>query len=196
MNIKIDYALLGQAVQDYMDRDYRYVEVPWMIQEAPIRATLPEWADPLVLGLRGGGDDGKLFYFGASSYLLGSAEQAFLTLGLPAGAYIGVSPCFRNEPKLDVFYQVGFMKAELFVIEAPGEDLLEGVINDALEVMSSLTDEEIVAISTEEGTDLTIGGVEIGSYGRRSHPDFGPWVYGTGLALPRFSVADALSAIV
>lgn len=31
--------------------------------------------------------------------------------------------------------------------------------------------------------------IELGSYGIRSHPKIGNWVYGTGLALPRFSQA-------
>ena len=32
-------------------------------------------------------------------------------------------------------------------------------------------------------------GIELGSYGIRSHPDIGDWVYATGCAEPRLSIA-------
>jgi hypothetical protein len=42
--------------------------------------------------------------------------------------------------------------------------------------------------STSEGIDLYLNGIEVGSYGIRKHNSY-QWVYGTGLALPRFDKA-------
>jgi len=42
------------------------------------------------------------------------------------------------------------------------------------------------ACQTLESFDIEIDGVEYGSYGLRYHEDIGVWVYGTGVALPRF----------
>ena len=43
-------------------------------------------------------------------------------------------------------------------------------------------------VKTEEGLDIELNGIEIGSYGYRSYKDF-HWIYGTALAEPRFSLA-------
>jgi hypothetical protein len=43
-------------------------------------------------------------------------------------------------------------------------------------------------VTTEDGLDVEIGGIEVGSYGTRLHEGFS-WNYGTGLAEPRFSSA-------
>jgi hypothetical protein len=43
-------------------------------------------------------------------------------------------------------------------------------------------------VATDEGYDININGIEVGSYGFREIGDF-MWVYGTGLAEPRFSQA-------
>ena len=43
-------------------------------------------------------------------------------------------------------------------------------------------------VPTKEGYDLMINGIEVGSYGLRMGNGY-EWVYGTGLAEPRFSVA-------
>jgi hypothetical protein len=42
--------------------------------------------------------------------------------------------------------------------------------------------------ATQEGSDLMYKGLELGSYGMRMTPDISI-AYGTGLALPRFSLA-------
>ena len=42
-------------------------------------------------------------------------------------------------------------------------------------------------VKTEEGYDLEVGGIEIGSYGIRKC-DYLEWIYGTACAEPRMSV--------
>ena len=194
MTPKIDYLTLGAATAEYKRRGYKYVEVPWMVQPAAINATLPDCATSLVIA-RGEKLLGpnELVPYGFECGLVGSAEQGFITMGLPPGAYVGVTPCFRHEPTLDLFHQTTFMKVELFVTLEDAS--LDRVIYDASEVMSLYTDQPILPVATADGIDLTISGIEVGSYGERTHPYFGKWIYGTGLALPRFSVANALSSI-
>jgi hypothetical protein len=85
------------------------------------------------------------------------------------------------------------MKLELIDINpesstVPGEELwsYDQVMQDAKYVLSHLTRKLIKIEKTKEGSDLTIDGIEIGSYGVRNHKNI-IWVYGTGLAEPRFS---------
>jgi hypothetical protein len=69
----------------------------------------------------------------------------------------------------------------------PHKDTLN-VLTDAWYVMKSLVGTRATSVKTDVGYDLEINGIEVGSYGRREVGDF-TWVYGTGLALPRFSQA-------
>jgi hypothetical protein len=46
----------------------------------------------------------------------------------------------------------------------------------------------LVREATPEGIDLVLNGIEVGSYGVRTVGNR-TWTYGTGLALPRFTVA-------
>lgn len=197
MSPKIDYKLLGKALGEYEKRGYRYVEVPWAVSKDYIRATLPEQFPSMQIGLPviNGTNPDELYPCHQASHLVGSAEQGFLALDLPEGAYVGVTPCFRFEPYFDLFHQPMFMKIELFVTVpyTTGARLMA----DAKEVMSlylpvgTHLDEK----KTDEGFDLEIGGVEVGSYGVRSFRAT-TWAYGTGLALPRFSVTKALDSVV
>ena len=50
----------------------------------------------------------------------------------------------------------------------------------------------VQSVKTDEGVDIELGGVEIGSYGFRTHEDLF-WTYGTAMAEPRFSTAVALA---
>lgn len=167
----IDYRLLGEASHHYQTLGYHYVEVPYCVPHDIIRLTLPpQYEADYVPGL---------------GCLVGSAEQSLLALDLPAGEYVAVSPCFRPEPVLNEFYQRHFMKVELLQI---GDDYLNPMklLLDARGFMSRYAQVEV--IRTPEGRDLTVAGVEVGSYGRREAGGR-TWACGTGLALPRFDVA-------
>ncbi|UIS25232.1 putative RNA polymerase alpha subunit C-terminal domain protein [Erythrobacter phage vB_EliS-L02] len=130
--------------------------------------------------------------------LVGSAEQGFLSMNLPPDAYVGVTPCFRWERHNDLLTRDYFMKVELFVTSEEAD--LGHVMSDACEVMRIIGDDRdgacptIDVVETEEGFDAMLGGVEVGSYGERATSSQA-WIYGTGLALPRFSVAKALAKI-
>lgn len=176
----IDYALLGRAVAVYIEAGYTYVEVPWAVDDEFIAATLPDRIRTLLTEMRG---DQCTF----SATLIGSAEQGFLAMDLPPGQYVACTPCFRSEECYNDFYQRWFMKVELFD-NRPGADGYE-MMEDAHVFMQAYSDHTVVSIKTEDGYDLTINGIEVGSYGNRTTEKYGSWAYGTGLALPRFSVS-------
>lgn len=167
----IDWLLLGTAVEFYKSLGYQYVEVPYAVPEEIVRLTLPAIYDAdTVPGL---------------GSLVGSAEQSLLSMDLPPGSYMAVSPCFRPEPVLNEFYQRHFMKVELF---QTGHGFMNParMMLDAQTFMNQFAETEV--LETPEGHDLTVGGIEVGSYGFREAGGR-KWACATGLALPRFSVA-------
>lgn len=193
---KIDYALLGRAASYYEDMGFKYVEAPWHVDEQFIRATLPAHLPCLELGVDTG-DRGLTPHY-AWNYLVGSAEQSLLSMALPEGRYFAITPCFRIEPVQSLFYQEMFMKLELF--DNRPAATTDEMIEEARAFFYTEIEPKIVGKLTREvtpiGLDLNLGGTEIGSYGERTHEDYGRWVYGTGLALPRFSVARSLSYVL
>lgn len=188
MNPKIDYALLGKAVEFYRAKGYTYVEVPWAVEYEYIAATLPDrFPRNIIAESRQNSNLDKIMP------LVGSAEQGFLAINdtLAQGAYVGVTPCFRVEDKHDLFYQPWFMKVELYDTRQ-GADYLS-LLSHASEFYHTLGVSAKV-VPTFEGDDLYVEGVEVGSYGSREALGI-KWNYGTGLALPRFSVARALQHV-
>lgn len=165
--MNIDWQLLSRAISFYEGLGYTYVEVPWAVSRDIAQKTFP--GDPVHCD------------FGA---LVGSAEQGFLTLpDRPGAKLVSCSPCFRNEPVLNHLYQRWFMKVELY---------REGSHLDAVVAAAFAFHDEIardpILIDTPEGRDIMVNGIEVGSYGVRTVGDR-TWTYGTGLALPRFTVA-------
>jgi hypothetical protein len=185
---KIDYPMLGAAVEFYRSQGYEYREVPWIVGNAAINATLPADCSRYSLGVE---VHGGFVY--SDRMVVGSAEQSFIAMGLPPGRYVGVTPCFRVEPTYDVLHQSTFMKVELFDNRSkPG---VGSLVRDAKNFMERY-DVNPVIVQTEIGEDLMLDNIEVGSYGYRNVEGFGCWAYGTGLALPRFSVAMAFQKLV
>ena len=200
MTPKINYQLLGEAVYAYQDLGYTYVETPWVVPEKIIRATLPgefgyleQVMEDRVAAERDCHCAPRRSYTSRGG-LVGSAEQGFLALNLPAGKYVGCGPCFRDEDAHNLLCRPYFMKVELFVTTDSGTvDMVHG---DALRVMSSFTSYPLDTVKTPEGFDIELSGIEVGSYGERTVHPHGRWVYGTGLALPRFDVARAIAQVI
>lgn len=82
------------------------------------------------------------------------------------------------------------MKAELIIANPDfGEIKYRRMVIDAAMFFSKYTNSSKVSIdSTKEGHDITINGIEVGSYGGRQFNGF-TWIYGTGCAEPRLSEA-------
>jgi hypothetical protein len=76
---RINWKLLGHAVNHYEMQGYRYVEVPYAVPKDIIRLTLPPEYDESVQPVEP---------FGC---LVGSAEQSLLFLDLPPGQYVACS---------------------------------------------------------------------------------------------------------
>lgn len=189
--IDIDWGRIARALAFYQARGYKKIEVPWLVEPRYREITYPH-----VNAFQTSKGD-----------LVGSAEQSFLQLAFEdkiqikdyhwnkgveaAGRYVAVTPCFRDHQPEDELHQLYFMKVELFepiFRTLPTDDFKPvRLLQDAGEFFASegaLPESEV----TDEGIDWTVGGIEVGSYGYRRHEGFG-WLYGTGLAEPRFSQA-------
>jgi seryl-tRNA synthetase len=173
----IDYAKIAYAVAFYKRRGFEYREVPWLLDLASVEVAAPE---------------GTQQFNTFAGYLPASGEQSFHNMmihgRLTKGRYQTVTPCFRDEAIRDHWTMTHFLKLELIDLEP--QDLqgsLDNMVNDAAQMMRecgvqtervNLPDGSIDLVSTK--------GIELGSYGVR-HIDGFSWVYGTGLAEPRFS---------
>lgn len=182
----ISYSNIAKAVEFYTNRGFRYIEVPWWVQEQAIKITAPSFCED--------------FKIRKDKYLVASGEQGFLylaTKGLLAENinYVTVTPCFRQE-KIDSLHQKCFMKCELFCLSPNSiQDSYDYFIQKAFEFHSTLTNSSFSYKVCEEEkrvcdilgpTDLRLKGKEIGSYGYREFEHL-KWTYGTGIAEPRFS---------
>lgn len=178
---RIDYGVLGEAFDLYVAWGYAPAEVPWAVSEQSVAITCPRpQYTARVAGL---------------GSLIGSAEQAFLHLdhtgNLGKGRFVAVTPCFRLGDITDDLHFPCFMKIELYS-NIGDASAWEAMLDDAEECARILgaPHQHLARERTEDGWDLTLAGIEIGSFGHRTHDPLGlDWCYGTGLALPRFTQA-------
>lgn len=183
MDTPINWGLLADAVSYYTDLGYKYLEAPWIASQYHIMATCP--APEMVVS----SDLGNL---------VGSSEQSMLQLDhrglLAKGRYVACTPCFRKDP-LDALHRQTFMKVELYANDRFGTDALDDMIGGALSFFQRhISPEAIGVVATGPDTyDIEVNGIEVGSYGMRSFEGV-RWVYGTGVAEPRFSAACLLGA--
>jgi seryl-tRNA synthetase len=185
----ISWQRLGDAIAHYRHLGYEEIETPWAVNREASDVTRPPGRPNFDMIA---GDDN----YGA---LVASAEQGFIHLRmfdvLEPGRYISCGPCFRNEPVIDETHRLYFMKAELIDTVDVSRASLHRMMGDAMETFKKLapyevwSDIKIVPTGMDE-FDIEAGGIEIGSYGIRDIPGFS-WVYGTGLAEPRFGQAIA-----
>lgn len=174
----INYGLIDKALTYYQSRGFQRIESPWTVTKAVSDITRPEGAREWAI-------EGK------DKVLVASGEQSFLYLYLkgflPRGKFVTATPCFRDEP-FGPFHTKYFMKVELIDtlnVNLHGVDILTGI---AMDFFTTLVGDPTLLTTTAVpgNTDINYDGIEIGSYGMRACP-FLKWVYGTGLAEPRFS---------
>jgi len=176
----INWTRIAEAIEFYKQHGFEYIEVPWTVQPSTAMITLddPDYLDLITSN---------------NECLVGSAEQGFLQLAredrLPHVNYVACTPCFRvrdaqkNTPRT---HQPYFMKVELFSrCDNEHQALLASkeILNRAWKFMERKPE----SIETDDGFDLVLNGVEVGSYGFKQYPGIGYWAYGTGLAEPRYS---------
>jgi hypothetical protein len=174
----INWQLIGESVEFYKSHGFEYIETPWIVPTDVLQITCP-WFDKMRC-LKGG-----------HSGMVGSAEQGFLSLAmkseLPNTNYVSAGPCFRVE-QYDELHQSQFFKVELFVRCDTDNGAARAAIelrNRARKFMNYVPE----VVYTDDGSDLEINGIEVGSYGIRYHENVGWWAYGTGLAEPRYTQA-------
>lgn len=181
----IDYSILAYAQAFYSSHGYKYIEVPWLVSKEINDITMPDGVLPYRVIK---GEKEKRF--------IASGEQGFLYLlskgHLPKGfAYQTTTPCMRND-NFDQTHSKYFMKNELIFLLTPkssADEKLTEMINHAMKFFSNvgeLNPNDLSLVPTALGYDINYNGVELGSYGKRQSL-MGDWIYGTGVAEPRFS---------
>jgi seryl-tRNA synthetase len=183
----ISYENLALSIEHYDKIGYRQIEVPWLVSEAVNDITRPVFAEQYVVTKTG-----------KRKTLIASGEQGFLYLickgQLAPGWYQTTTPCFRSED-FDEYHTKYFMKNELIKfgtesMESPDGERrsLEAMVYSAVSCFTNLgaDSKKIDKVETDKGFDINYNGIEIGSYGIRECA-FVRWIYGTGLAEPRFS---------
>lgn len=180
MELEINYQHLSYSKEYYKNLGYVYKELDWIIPKKYIEYTYKEYNK----------------YTLSDNSLLGSAEQVFIKEMIENdlnGKFQCITPCFRNDV-IDELHQEYFMKNELFFRDGSlsfKENLihLEQVILDAKTFFIKISKEDCEVIETSKNCyDILLNNIEVGSYGIRQIEDL-YYIYGTGLAEPRFSVA-------
>jgi hypothetical protein len=139
------------------------------------------------------------FAFPMSSEAMVLHTEAFHSRRI-TGSYCAITPCFRNETVLDDLHQPYFMKLELISWDkTTPEDLSKMIAGARLYIENDeaglwidvIKNDDPDPLSVSQAYDIVTNSqkIELGSYGIRSHPKVGRWVYGTGLAEPRYSYA-------
>jgi hypothetical protein len=179
----IDWELLALAKRFYEDSDYRYCEVPYAV---PVEYNLTKPHDDPSFIL-----DAGVFQHQPHE-LVGSAEQGFIYQAyrktLEYDKLCSITPCFRVE-RFSLQHLPWFMKLELFHLSDKQQDV-DLMLNHAMNFFASHVDASRLDIvqTSETNWDITLDNIEIGSYGLRELPEL-TFIYGTGLALPRFNQA-------
>ena len=169
----------------YTNRGYSMVDVPWLIRPEIDDITRPKDARP-----------GEVTFRGESLRLPASGEQSFIQMmidgKLEPGRYQCITPCWRDD-ETDELHRDHFMKLELFTFNTPQRPAdsvdVDHMIHSAMQVFTQRLGRRPEMVNTKIGKDIVYAGVELGSYGKRWFKEF-KWVYGTGMAEPRFSVVQ------
>ena len=175
----ISWQFLTQALAHFEAQGYAYVEAPWTVRRDITEITFPNAYEAMGAG---------------ENDLVGSAEQSLIQLmfdnQLKAGKYVALTPCFRQEDKITETHRPYFMKVELFDSVTPDAASLENMVQQCLSFFKTLcpAEDQLEVLQTPEGFDIMLNGIEVGSYGVKTHNTH-TWLCGTGLAEPRFSVA-------
>jgi tRNA synthetases class II (D, K and N) len=173
----INYNILSESKNFYDMLGFKYIEVPWIVSSEINSLTRPKDAAEYIVQKNG-----------KTKSFIASGEQGFLYLmakgHLTKDMYQTITPCMRND-NIDETHAKYFMKNELiYAFNNSKEDLLLIV-----EYAKSFFEEyvhKVNVIKTDIGYDIEYNEIEIGSYGIRNSI-IGPWIYGTGVAEPRFS---------
>lgn len=185
----INYKLLADSQEFYSNKGYKGIETPWTVTRSISNITKPIEIEDFFIPSK-------------NKVLVGSGEQGFLYLYLkgflPKGKFFTISPCFRDD-SFDLIHTKYFMKNELIITDNVDNNNLNKIIDDAFEFFCLyLPKEKLSTFNSPDSDSIDIfytddnHAVELGSYGKRSC-DYLEWIYGTGIAEPRFSKVIKIS---
>lgn len=184
--MNIDLALIHRAMEHYKEEGCYYATVPYLVDPDIMAFTCP----PGVI-------DKRLTHYDGKQYVA-SAEQSFLQmekegrLGSDQPPMMALTPCYRDESVLDDVHLNIFLKLEIFHYNPQALPGVNWAYFWAESMQSFFADEGVWThiVATEVGYDvLTKSDLELGSFGYRTSPKGVQYVYATGLAEPRASIA-------
>ena len=194
---EIDYKLLSFAIDYYKGNGFEYIETPWIVDYENCIATAPDNEPGYAVEVNPPNSNNPL-----KEYLVCSAEQGFVQMFkehlLSSNTrYCSVSPCFRYEDDTEI-HSKEFIKLELFLYSFNYDEAKKHVLtllNLAYDFIQSHIDHNVIVVKNSDvAFDIvTADNLELGSYGLRTIDSRAYIVYGTGLALPRASLAFELS---
>lgn len=178
----INYNLLHKSTVHYEKEGFKRIEAPWLVTEQINDITCPPEATKYYV-TKGG----------KKKTFVASGEQSFLYLinknFIPYGDYQTITPCMRDDD-FDEYHTKYFMKNELIrYVESPSSNDVKDLVSYAESFFLSIGAQRNLLTIRETSPityDIEYSGIELGSYGMRRCA-FCSWVYGTGLAEPRFS---------
>ena len=186
----INYLHIADAERFYSKFGFQRISVPWAVPRSTMEITSPPDATLFPLSEEEG-------------CLVASGEQSFLHMmlrdDLPRGKWMCITPCFRDNGR-DELHQPYFLKLELFNTSDVSSDSLQETIYSCRRFFERYTAVDVVAVEPEYNIGIDVPDstydivtaehrIELGSYGIRHHPEAGPWIFATGVAEPRLSIA-------
>ena len=202
----INYKILQDSIVHYEQCGFQRIESPWTVTPATSDITRPATATQWTIKEK----DKVLVASGEQSFLY-LYNKGFL----PKGRFQTITPCFRDEI-FDSWHTKYFIKNELIVTDDVTFGQLRNVILSAKEFFNEycqrvkspdylnhagsgvniyrvtpsgsklVQDVSLDDLHEYPQYDLIYCGVELGSYGIRQC-EYLKWIYGTGVAEPRFS---------
>jgi hypothetical protein len=186
----IDYGLISNAIDYYDSQGFLRIETPWLVSKDIADLTKPLDSSTYIV---------QKDVETKQKAFVASGEQSFLYLinkgHMPnSGRYQTVTPCLRDDA-WDTTHMKNFVKLELieYNTDANIDDdaRVKRMVDQAMGFFSKHVDKKlltVVKIITKDAVsyDINLNDIEIGSYGYRKCL-FCNWIYGTGIAEPRFS---------
>lgn len=185
MKYPISLSLISDAHRWWQMQGFKDKMVPALVDPDVMHHTCPP-----------GASDWRLYGHGEDT-VVASAEQSFLQLDkdgkLEPGNWMALTPCYRDEPVYDEVHLPVFLKLELmclnhgdmFFTRTEAMHFAHKMRKFFREFYSMPTS----LVETEYGWDVMYEDLELGSYGVRRTMTGKSYIYGTGLAEPRSSIA-------
>jgi len=172
----IDYQILSDSIDYYETKGFKRIESPWTVTKEISKITAPPNSTFFTIEEK-------------KKVLVASGEQSLLYLYnkgfLPKGKFQTTTPCFRDE-LFDSLHTKYFIKNELMITDSVNQTTLASTVDDALSFFKKWLPDVEVKDTGNFSFDIVYQGIELGSYGMRKC-SFICWIYGTGVAEPRFS---------